>query len=533
MLSRDRAWNPLPDALGDALRGSYQNESGAVVAARAWFYSDAEGRLSLIDISDVSAQPRHITASALLCVESGEAEITGVESTLVAGRWFKEADEPGIILSRHLAEQLGCGLGDIGRKVRLFGEELSLTGIVDTKRFDGLLDLDGEPLTPVDVVRQEAKTAQVAQKGKAQQKPDTLDEYIHFSADQIAIVPLSYGRQLRAPLRSVAVKAPAGMDTDAEASGYARRSNLTILASDGKSVLLYAALNTSQISAAWQVAIPLVLGFIMILGTMLGSVYERKGEIFVYNSVGLSPTNVSSLFIAESAVYAIVGAGAGYLLGQAASKILQATGWFPGLTVNYTAGTTILVTVLAMAIVLLSALYPARQAFRAAIPDVERELAAETDLASDAADTRRLWLPFVATPGHVTAVQAYLCEYLESIQGVTIGQIAVDSLRARVEEANGRPVPILEFRAWMSPFDLGVSHDVQMKILWRPETGVYQCHMSVRLISGDRQNWRRLMPRFVQAIRKQLLMWRILSAEEHLKYQEAGARLFGAAAVAP
>mgnify|MGYP000426334838 CR=1 FL=1 len=32
---------------------------------------------------------------------------------------------------------------------------------------------------------------------------------------------------------------------------------------------------------------PLGAAFLLVLGTMLGSVYERKKEIFVYNSVGL------------------------------------------------------------------------------------------------------------------------------------------------------------------------------------------------------------------------------------------------------
>jgi len=272
--------------------------------------------------------------------------------------------------------------------------------------------------------------------------------------------------------------------------------------------------------------VPLLLGFIMILGTMLGSVYERRGEIFVYNSVGLSPTNVSSLFIAEAAVYAIVGAGLGYLLGQSIARLLNATGWLSGLTLNYTAATTVLVTVLSMAIVLVSAVYPAHQAFRAAIPDVEKERATEPGAAADSADALHSWLPFVATPQHVTAMQAYLAEYLDSIQGVTIGQLAIDNLAASSVTLNGRGAPVLDFRAWLSPFDLGVSHDAELAVVWRPEHGVYQYRLVARRYSGDRQNWHRLTPRFIQTIRKQLLMWRILPFSEQQKYILAGARLF-------
>ena len=535
LLARDRAWNPLPDPMCDSLRRSYREKpgsaaSGALVAARGWFYSDKTGDLSLIDLSarDSEGKSRCATAAALLCVEPAEAGVTGVNRALLAGRWFGPGDETGIILTERMAARLGYGRGDIGRNVRLFGREVPLVGIVDAAKFDGLTDLDGEPLTPVNMVMQRAKTAEVAKStGGRQQAADTLEEFVHYPADQVALVTLGYGRQLGATVRSVAIRTGAETDVAAEAGGFAQRSNLTILGSDGGAVTLYTALNTSQVSAAWQILIPMFLGFVMILGTMLGSVYERKNEIFVYNSVGLSPTHVFSLFMAEAAVYAIIGAGSGYLLGQCVSKLLQATGMLAGLTLNYTAGSTILVTLLTMSIVLISAIYPARQAFRAAIPDVDREGVAAAEGSGDAGDALDMYLPFVATEGHVLAMQAYLAEYLESIQGVTVGQLAVDNLRADVEVVEGHRVPVLEFRAWMAPFDLGVSHDVRLRLVFRPDRKMHQYHLSAQLFSGDRQNWRRLTPRFIQNIRKQLLMWRILSAEEHRKYQEAGSRLFG------
>jgi hypothetical protein len=83
----------------------------------------------------------------------------------------------------------------------------------------------------------------------------------------------------------------------------------------------------------------------------------------------------------------------------------------------------------------------------------------------------------------------------------------------------------------MAPFDLGVSHDVRLHIVPRADRGVYQYHLSAQRFSGDRQDWRRLTPRFILAIRKQLLLWRILTAGELQKYQEAGGRLFGEVAI--
>jgi hypothetical protein len=290
-------------------------------------------------------------------------------------------------------------------------------------------------------------------------------------------------------------------------------------------VTLYASLDSSQLKAAGQILVPLVLGFIMVLGTMLGSVYERQREIFVYNSVGLSPTNVSSLFLAESTVYAVIGAGLGYLLGQATSRILLVTGALSGLTLNYSAGTAVFVTVLTMVIVLLSTVYPARKAFYAAIPESHEK--PDEDEGGQQTDQLSLFLPFVATPGNILGMQAYMYEYLDSIQGVTVGQLGVDHLAAACGEHAGRTCPVLTFRAWLAPFDLGISHDVELAIVYREDHGVYQYHLKARRFSGDQQNWRRLTPRFVQTIRKQLLMWRIVKAEAQQNYNSKGKALFG------
>lgn len=305
---------------------------------------------------------------------------------------------------------------------------------------------------------------------------------------------------------------------------------MTILASDGSTVMLHASMESSHFSAAGQIVVPAVLGFVMVLGTMLGSVYERRREIFVYNSVGLSPMNVSSLFLAESSVYAILGASMGYLLGQAISKILLATGVLSGLNLNYSAGATVFVTVLTMAIVLLSTLYPARQAFLAAVP--ESHGPADEAGSQDAAHRIAIYMPFVATEGHLLGMQAYMHEFLDSVQGVTVGQLAVDDLQARIDRRDGRDVPVLAFRAWLAPFDLGVSHDVELAIVHRADRGVHQYHLTAVRFSGDQQNWRRLTPRFLLTIRKQLLMWRILSAEAIADYAQRGEALFGAPAAA-
>ena len=80
----------------------------------------------------------------------------------------------------------------------------------------------------------------------------------------------------------------------------------------------------------------------------------------------------------------------------------------------------------------------------------------------------------------------------------------------------------------MAPFDLGISHDAALRIVYREERGVHQYHLTATRFSGDQQNWQRMMPRFVHALRRQLLLWRVLSAADIRRYQTLGAELAAA-----
>lgn len=547
LLARDRGWMPIPLPLYQSLKRTFGSEEGAgseitpstrsdlahagsVVAGRAWFFSDTLGNLSQIDLSpaassqaaslpESASQPGFFTSVALLGMEPTEPRVSGIDSALVAGSWFSQEDQMGIILPLHIAKFLGYGPQDIGKGVLVYGENLPLIGLLDSAKVDKIIDIDGEPIMPVNFSLQTLMRANRTE----QVVPDTLEDYVHYSSDQVAIVPLKMALRLGASFRSIGIRVGPGMDVRKEAEGYARRSNQTILASDGETVNLYASLDRSRVNAAAEIIVPVLLAFLMVLGTMLGSVYERRSEIFIYNSVGLSPTHVSMLFLAESAVYAILGASLGYLLGQIVSRLLFVSGLLEGLTLNYSAGSTVFVTGLTMFIVLLSTLFPMRQAFLAAVPETKE---ANPEGEEESGERLSIFLPFVTDRQSVEAMQAYMLEFLEGVQGVSVGQLAVEDLQVGALEEEGLSSPVLKFRAWLAPFDLGISHDAVLSVRFRPDRGVFQYHLTARRHSGDQQNWKRLTPRFIGSLRKQLLMWRILSRQEHSQYAERGERLF-------
>ena len=73
-------------------------------------------------------------------------------------------------------------------------------------------------------------------------------------------------------------------------------------------------------SGAKDLFFPVVLGGLVIFGTMLGSVADRQKEIYTFSALGLAPKHVATLFFAESMVYALIGGLGGTCLPKAHSS---------------------------------------------------------------------------------------------------------------------------------------------------------------------------------------------------------------------
>ncbi|KXK34430.1 MAG: outer membrane-specific lipoprotein transporter subunit LolC [Candidatus Hinthialibacteria bacterium OLB16] len=472
LLARDRGWMPIPLPLYQSLKRTFGSEEGAgseitsstrsdLAHAALWWRGGPGSSRILLETFPRSISPRPPPARPHPCLKAPHNLAFSPLSPCWAWNppnpgsaesippWWPvpgsaREDQMGIILPLHIAKFLGYGPQDIGKGVLVYGENLPLIGLLDSAKVDKIIDIDGEPIMPVNFSLQTLMRANRTE----QVVPDTLEDYVHYSSDQVAIVPLKMALRLGASFRSIGIRVGPGMDVRKEAEGYARRSNQTILASDGETVNLYASLDRSRVNAAAEIIVPVLLAFLMVLGTMLGSVYERRSEIFIYNSVGLSPTHVSMLFLAESAVYAILGASLGYLLGQIVSRLLFVSGLLEGLTLNYSAGSTVFVTGLTMFIVLLSTLFPMRQAFLAAVPETKE---ANPEGEEESGERLSIFLPFVTDRQSVEAMQAYMLEFLEGVQGVSVGQLAVEDLQVGVLEEEGLSSPVLKFRAWLAP----------------------------------------------------------------------------------
>ncbi|MCE9614249.1 MAG: M28 family peptidase [Lentisphaerae bacterium] len=307
-----------------------------------------------------------------------------------------------------------------------------------------------------------------------------------------------------------------------------------------------------SLSGLLQLLVPLLIAALTVFNTMRGSVYERRGEIFVYNAVGIAPNHVFFMFMAEACVYAVVGAMCGYVLSQAMGRALTAAGLTGGLNLDYSSIETIYASLAIMAAVLLSTLLPARDAARLASPS---GLTGWT-LPKAEGDVMAFNLPFTFTPHDRVAVVAYFRRWLDANGAGSSGPFYCsppeggskgDGKDGRLEGWKGGrleegkaggvqgspssnppiahpsslpvlpssplssfpfPTPALRSTIWLKPYDLGVSQALEISLPPDPETGEFIAHIRLTRLSGHTAAWQRTVKPFLGALRKQFLNWR-------------------------
>ena len=127
-------------------------------------------------------------------------------------------------------------------------------------------------------------------------------------------------------------------------------------------------------------------------------------EIGIYSVVGLAPSHIGLLFLAESTVFATFGAVVGYALGQIAHLFMLQYGLLAGLTLNYSSLSAVWATVVVIGTVYLSTLYPARMAANMAVPDVTRQW----QFPPPVGDHWRFDFPFTVGGAEVPSMYVYL-----------------------------------------------------------------------------------------------------------------------------
>ena len=470
--------------------------------------------------------------------------MTGLDQALLAGRWFRPGEERVCILPNDMLgeDKLGIDTAEIDRggvSVRVFGERFTVVGIINSTRMKELKDLDDETMTPADFAVTGGQAVQEIAEEEQREKQGLEDAqvvikpFVHLEPANTLIMPYHTLRNVGSgnPLQSVAIRFDEGVDERAEIEQFLSRLAVTLFAGiqepgdDYIKVSIYSSLGMTSLSGVANLFVPILIAALIVLNTMMGSVYERLREIGIYSSVGLAPGHIAWLFMAESCVYAVLGVVAGYLVGQITATVLTSLGVVTGFTLNYSSLSAVLSCMLVMAVVMLSTIYPARRASQMAVPDVTRRWR----LPRPDGDEWHFEFPFTVAGRDVLGLSVFLIGYFDSYSEESIGTFYTDGAKlGRLDAEHGEGYTI-DMNIWLAPFDLGVSQHVVIRALPESEHNIYQIQLDIHRLSGEDASWRRVNQRFMNVIRKQFLIWRTVDAEAKEAYRSQGQELLAGA----
>jgi hypothetical protein len=271
----------------------------------------------------------------------------------------------------------------------------------------------------------------------------------------------------------------------------------------------------TQISGVFAIAIPLLLGGLIIFGTLLGSITDREKEIYTFSALGLGPAHVGMLFFAEAGVYAVVGGMGGQLIAQIVARVASVMarhGIIEPISLNFSSTNSLFAIGVVMALVLVSSLYPAYRASKSANPGLAREWS----MPDPVDGVIRLTFPFTVSAYDITGVVSFLAEHFRSFDDAGFGKFA--TTHASIErDAEGRL--LLKASLALAPFDLGVTEELTLQACPSEIEGIDEVRVTLRRLSGAERDWIRGTRVFLKELRSQFLVWRTLSAEKIEAYR--------------
>lgn len=525
LMIRTAMWDQLQEPAYRLLADEYGKQHA--VAPRSWFFGTQLGEQSFLTIKRANAQ---YDAKALVGLTPDEERVTRPQEALIAGRWFRSDDVYSVILPDVIASALRVEPDDVGKAtVSYAGVDYTVIGIFDIQKLKKVQDLDSEPLTPVDFILMQKLTSQGRGGGET-----GFREYTHLEPDAVFFIPYKTATNLGAELRSIGIDFGDAKKVTSTLGPLMHRLGLNLYAgripadpNQKATIERYSSIAATSSKGLELVFFPVLIAALIVLNTMLGSVFERVREIHIFSSIGLAPAHIGMLFMAEALVYAILGSVAGYLVGQLTTKVLVLTGAFEGLYLNFSSVSAVMTTLVVVGVVLLSTVYPARKAAEVATPAIDRSWHVQ----EPEGDEWSIPLPFSVTGEQAKGLNGFLAEWFAAYEEYSIGDFVTQNVETDESEIDlpapaGEPSPgkgtLYQIRCmtWLAPFDLGVSQRLTVETRPTTMTDVFEILVKIHRESGDISNWKRVNRRFLNTLRKQFLIWRTLKQGERERYLE-------------
>ncbi|MCK8602966.1 FtsX-like permease family protein [Desulfoferrobacter suflitae] len=520
ILIRHQFWFPLTTLLLSDMQARFSE--GSSVWPRSWIMP---GEMRTQAITSVRRPAMSAPAEGVLGLGWNAPEY--FRNIVIHGRWFTEDERNAILLPVDMAQQLGLDpRTDLAATVTLMGDAFEVVGYFDAKLMEASKDLDQNPITPAYeemLHSQDLSEAEIEAMQSGEQMAPISQKFRFANPKATVIIPFSTCMQYGGKPMAISILPSDGQQPLQIADGLSTWLAYPLfVGQDG--IWYHSASTTVRYQGVANLIVPILIVIFICLNTLIGHVHERQREIGTYTSVGLAPTHVGFLFIVEALSMAVISTVIGYILAQLSANYLGNTGLFAQLTFNYSSLASVACMFLVFSVVFLAALYPARMAAEIAMPDINRSWS----LPQAEGEEIVMHLPFLLKYEEEKGIMGFLHAFYSSHQDVSQGAFIVDETEMDVdapELVQGRmPAPVcllLRMNVWLAPFDFGIKQRLQLHCCPSPDNPGY-LEVALRMIrlSGERSAWERANKSFIKALRKQMLLWRLMDPAAKGHYQQ-------------
>jgi len=340
-------------------------------------------------------------------VPSAEANVTHFDDVIIEGSYLEDDDLRGILVTNSSREELGVHVGD---KVYIFDQEFIIRGFFDPEKLSNLRDIDGSLIVPYGI---EPFTGSLA--------PLSSEVVVVLVYDRA--VSLEQASASRVVLQ---VKSP----EDCEAIGQvvALTYEYKVYVSHPGSLVREEMGGYLEEKGMAMVPLLMTLVIFNIAVSMIGSVKERRDEIASLSAIGLNPTHIATLFVAEAAIIGIIGGGLGYLSGISGYR-LASSSLLGALEVREKASADwgLAAIILSVTTAILAALVPSLRASIMVTPSLLRKWRiGQNERPQKIGQPYIVDLPLKLMPREVDSFTSFVINRMQEYTRTTIGKIRLE-----------------------------------------------------------------------------------------------------------
>ncbi len=324
-----------------------------------------------------------------------------------------------VLISKNLVEKTGVEVGD---RIVVAGAKLEVAGFFDPDRIAGIKDIDDVVWLP--------------------EKVNPLGEIEFCTGDEIVITNTYTAAELGAVLTKAYIQTSESQSKDLAMRLSLLSSYYTKAYPRTDVAYLYVASSIVMQVTGSLMIVPLVLVILNIAAVMMAGIYGRRKEISILSMVGLNPSHITYIFLAEALIVGLTGGGIGYLIGIVTFKVLSLMGIYVPTDVKASSGDMVTIIGLTIFTTILSYLAPALKASTLATPSLLRRWKLE-----GIPTVAGIWstnIPAKIPPKKVESFVDHLCKRMKEEE--TGLEIAMSNISQDTQMIDGYPVYHVYFR---------------------------------------------------------------------------------------